>query len=129
MALTSTLEREIDAEDAPTLAALRRARLEAELQRFLPIVIDQMHPERIILFGSLANGQVHEWSDLDIAVIAETDLPFLDRLEQVFLLLEPHVGLDVLVYTPKEWDHLMATRLFIQQEIVQKGRVIYERTT
>ena len=87
-------------------AERRRARLEAELQRFLTILVDKLHPERIILFGSLANGQIHEWSDLDLVVVAETELPFLERLEQIFLRLEPHVGLDVLVYTPEEVQRL-----------------------
>lgn len=108
-------------------AEQRRARLEAELERFLAIVIDQMHPERIILFGSLVTGQVHEWSDLDLVVVAETELPFLERLRVISELLTPRVGTDVFVYTPNEWEHLRQTRLFVQEEMVQKGRVLYER--
>lgn len=127
MAVRPTIEHGTSELAAESPAARRRARLEAELQRFLPIVTEQLHPDLIILFGSLASGQVHEWSDLDLAVIAETELPFLERLEQIYLRFEPHVGLDVFVYTPKEWDELKATRLFVQQEIVQKGRVLYER--
>lgn len=127
MAVLPTIEHGTSELAAESPAARRRARLEAELQRFLPIVTEQLHPDLIILFGSLASGQVHEWSDLDLAVIAETELPFLERLEQIYLRFEPHVGLDVFVYTPKEWDELKATRLFVQQEIVQKGRVLYER--
>lgn len=126
--VVTTAEREPSQPDIPSPAEQRRVRLEAELQRFLAVVTAHMHPECIILFGSLASGQVHEWSDLDVVVIAETELPFLDRLEQIFLRLEPHVGLDVLVYTPEEWRRLRATRLFVQEEIVRKGRVLYERT-
>lgn len=108
-------------------AERRRARLEAELQRFLTVLVDQMDPERIILFGSLANGRVHEWSDLDLVVVAETELPFLERLRLISELLAPKVGTDVFVYTPDEWEHLRQTRLFAQEEMVQKGRVVYER--
>jgi predicted nucleotidyltransferase len=129
MALTTTIEQATSEPVAETPAEQRRARLESELQHFVTIVTEQMHPECIILFGSLANGRVHEWSDLDLAVIAKTELPFLDRLEQIFLHVDPHGGLDVLVYTPEEWSHLKATRLFVQQEIVEKGRVLYERTS
>jgi uncharacterized protein len=127
MAVLPTIEHGTSELAAESPDERRRARLESELQRFLPIVTEQLHPDLIILFGSLASGQVHEWSDLDLAVIAETELPFLERLEQIYLRFEPHVGLDVFVYTPKEWDDLKATRLFVQQEIVQKGRVLYER--
>jgi predicted nucleotidyltransferase len=42
--------------------------LQAELDRFVDIVSRDMNPERIVLFGSFAHGEVHEWSDLDIVV-------------------------------------------------------------
>ena len=61
-------------------ALARKAALEAELARVLPIIIDQYQPEKIILFGSLATGEVHEWSDIDLAIIKETDLNYFDRL-------------------------------------------------
>ena len=127
MAVTATIEQAPSGLAATSPAEQRRTRLEAELQRFLAIVIDQMHPERIILFGSLVTGQVHEWSDLDLVVVAETELPFLERLRVISELLTPRVGTDVFVYTPNEWEHLRQTRLFVQEEMVQKGRVLYER--
>jgi predicted nucleotidyltransferase len=86
-----------------------------------------MEPERIILFGSLASGQVHEWSDLDLAVIAETDLPFFERLRHITEWVRPTVGMDVLVYTPAEWAHLVANRRFVRDEIAAKGKVVYDR--
>ena len=54
----------------------RRAQLTSELRRFIAIVTVQMQPERIILFGSFATGHIKEWSDLDLVVVAHTDLPF-----------------------------------------------------
>ena len=42
-------------------------------------------------------------------------------------LLRPRVGLDVLVYTPEEFEQLCRERAFFQHEIVQKGQVLYER--
>lgn len=112
---------------ATSAAERRRGELQAELDRFVTIVVEQMQPERIVLFGSFAQGRVHEWSDLDIAVVAPTELPFYERLDRVFRNVQPRVGLDLLVYTPEEWDELRATRPFIQEEIVAKGRVLYER--
>ncbi len=34
--------------------------LQAELDRFVDIVSRDMNPERIVLFGSFAHGEVHE---------------------------------------------------------------------
>ena len=39
----------------------------------------------------------------------------------------PRVGVDVLVYTPREFEQLSQERAFLREEIVAKGKVIYER--
>jgi predicted nucleotidyltransferase len=108
-------------------AQARHALLERELDRWLPLLITHEQPDKVILFGSYCVGQVSEWSDLDLVIIKETKAPFLDRTRQVLELLEPQVGLDVLVYTPQEFEQLSRERAFVRQEIVAKGKVIYER--
>jgi predicted nucleotidyltransferase len=109
-------------------AAVARERLlRQELARFIEIVVQQMQSERIILFGSLATGQVAEWSDLDLVVIADTGLPFHKRLKQVLRSVRPQAGMDVLVYTPTEWTEMISQRRFVQEEILSKGQVVYER--
>ena len=109
------------------LAQLRRLALERELARWLPLLIAHERPKKIVLFGSYCTGEVKEWSDLDLVIVKETQAPFLDRTRQVLDLLEPRVGLDVLVYTPDEFDRLARERVFVRDEIVGKGKVIYER--
>jgi predicted nucleotidyltransferase len=109
-------------------AATARARLlHQELQRFITIVAQQLHPECIVLFGSVAAGQVREWSDLDLVVIADTTLPFYERIKTVLRSVRPVVGMDVLVYTPTEWEAMQRERPFIQEEILRKGKVVYAR--
>ena len=106
----------------------RRALLERELSRWLPLLIAHEQPDKIILFGSFCTGQIGEWSDLDLVIVKETTAPFLDRTRQVLELLKPRVGADVLVYTPQEFDQLCRERAFLRQEILAKGKVIYERS-
>jgi predicted nucleotidyltransferase len=59
-------------------SANRRRALERELARWLPLLIEHLQPEQILLFGSLANKQLNEWSDIDLVVIHQTKLPFLN---------------------------------------------------
>ena len=109
-------------------AEQRGLRLEEELQRMSEILIREYEPEKLILFGSVAQGEIHEWSDLDLVVIKKTDKPLLERTEEVLRLIRPKVGLDVLVYTPEELDSLVdERRVFVLDEIIYKGAVAYER--
>jgi len=101
--------------------------LQEELERCIKVLKDKYDPERIILFGSFVNDNVKRWSDIDLVIIKETNQPFLDRTKEVILLLQPRVGIDILVYTPNEFRDLCATRAFFKNEICSKGRTVYER--
>jgi len=81
--------------------------------------------KKAVLFGSLARGDVTEWSDVDLILVKETSLRFVDRIEEALTVLQPRVGLDVLVYTSEEFEQLLETSAFIQR-VVREGRVIYE---
>lgn len=105
----------------------RRALLEDELKRCIQVLCAHYAPQRILLFGSLASGNVEEWSDIDLVIIKETDRKFLDRIREVMELVRPRVGMDILVYTPQEFERLQEERLFVHKEIVAKGKVLYER--
>lgn len=115
------------ATDLEAKALERRALLEAELERCLMLLRTHYAPQRILLFGSLASEQVSEWSDIDLVIIKETDQKFLDRIREVMRLLQPRVGMDILVYTPEEFAQIQKERLFVREEIVGKGKVLYER--
>jgi len=105
----------------------RRALLEAELNRYLTLLTKHYQPQKILLFGSMAMGQIGEWSDLDLVIVKDTEKRFLDRTKEVIQLLQPRIGVDILVYTPEEFAHLSQERAFIRDEIVRKGKVLYER--
>jgi predicted nucleotidyltransferase len=108
----------------------RRKLLQEELERYLSLLKSQPDPpERILLFGSMTGdeNEVGPWSDLDLVVVQSTTLRFLDRIKALMALLQPRVGLDLLVYTPEEFEQMKAQRPFFQQEILAKGKVLYER--
>jgi predicted nucleotidyltransferase len=100
-----------------------------ELDRCLALLISGYAPDKIILFGSLATGNVQEWSDIDLVIIKETDKPFLDRTREVMRLLRPRAGIDVMVYTPKEFDEIRSSRRFFREEVMAKGKVVYDART
>ncbi|MDI3477596.1 MAG: uncharacterized protein PWQ59_1121 [Thermoanaerobacterium sp.] len=94
------------------------------MYRIVSVLIEKYDPLKIILFGSLATGNINDFSDIDLIVIKNSKKPFFERLEEVILLTMPKVGADILVYTPEEFKSTQ-DRLFIKEEVIKKGRVIY----
>lgn len=58
----------------------------------------------MILFGSQARGDAAPESDIDLIVLKETERRFLDRLQDALEAMEPDRAVDVLVYTPEEFQ-------------------------
>ena len=109
----------------------RQQKLERALQQIMGVLVDQYAPQKVILFGSMAGGDIHEWSDIDLVIVKDTPKRFLARLKEVALLCRAPVGVDYLVYTPQEFDQLASDgdNLFFRHEILEKGRVLYEQRT
>jgi len=86
-------------------------------------------PDKIILFGSYATGNADENSDLDLLVIKDTDLPRPLRTVQVRkLLYGSMVPIDLIVYTPKEIKESEKNKFSFIHDVLNTGKIIYERT-
>ena len=101
--------------------------LQAELGRMVDELKRDETVSKVIVFGSVATGEIHEWSDIDLVVVQETSLPFLERIRVLLQKLEPRVGVDLLVYTPEEFERLCRERSFFRDEILSKGKTLYEK--
>ncbi|MDY7040627.1 MAG: nucleotidyltransferase domain-containing protein [Chloroflexota bacterium] len=101
----------------------RQRRLEQELERMISLL--RAHGvQRVILFGSLARGDVRLGSDLDLIVVMDTDKRFLDRLDELYRLLDPRIAVDLLVYTPEEFARLRKTSPLVRRTVAE-GKVLY----
>lgn len=105
----------------------RQNELEKELDRITGIIINKYQPEKIVLFGSLAEDKTHEWSDIDLLITKETPKRPVDRCVELFRLLQPKVGIDLFIYTPDEYNALLKEKYSFLLNILKKGKVIYEK--
>jgi len=80
-----------------------------------------------IVFGSYATGSASRRSDVDLLLVQRTPKRFLDRYDGLYRELCAQVkgaGIDLLIYTPEELEHLR-DRPFVRR-ILSEGRIIYE---
>lgn len=77
----------------PAISVLNSS-LKNELDRILNIIIENFNPEKVILFGSMANGNFNESSDIDLVVIMPTNLRFMERLLHLAQTVKPEVPVD-----------------------------------
>jgi len=98
------------------------------LDEIVDRLVKEYGPERIILFGSHAEGIPTEESDLDLLILKETDDRPMERCMAVErLLADRRVPLDLLVYTPSEFLRMYTLGSPLVQEITEKGKVLYMR--
>lgn len=105
-------------------------RYQREIERVVIILQEHYAPDKVILFGSCGRGDFGEDSDIDLLIVKETSKRPLDRMREVYELVyspDHYLALDPLVYTPKELTQRLALGDFFIQEIMQEGRVLYER--
>jgi predicted nucleotidyltransferase len=96
------------------------------IRQFARAVAERFQPERIILFGSYAYGTPHEDSDVDILVV----MPARNQIDQavkIHLAILPPFPLDLIVRTPKNMKWRLEEGDSFLQEVVSRGKVLYEK--
>ncbi len=86
-------------------------------------------PEKIILFGSCARGDVRKWSDIDMLIVKDSDKPRRKRATEVLNVVgDIHytIPFEPVVFTPGEFER--GRDHFFIREIVNEGKTLYERS-
>jgi uncharacterized protein len=81
---------------------------------------------KAILFGSTARGEADQWSDLDLIVVADTERQFFERFKDFAGLYEVWPRLDLLVYTPAEFERLVSEENPLVLRALEEGVVVHE---
>lgn len=85
--------------------------------------------ERVVLFGSYAQGQPTEDSDVDLLVVARTALPPSQRYAAVRQLLADYpAAFDIVVKTPEEFERWRSVVNHIVYFADKYGKVLYDRS-
>lgn len=101
-------------EQDPKVAAFAREHLPQLRERFAPL--------RVIVFGSRARGDALSTSDLDLILVSPrfAAVPFLERPVRVLEALDYPGGLELLCYTPEEFE-IKRSEMGIVRVAVEEG--------
>lgn len=89
-------------------------------------IVNNYHPEKIILFGSYAAGCQDEKSDLDLLIIKDTDkLNFERDIEVLKLFRGLKIPLDILVYTNDEFNKWKNLKTSFESNVLKTGKILY----
>lgn len=90
-------------------------------------VARQFQPERIILFGSYAEGKATADSDVDLFVEMDHTHSSLQQALAIRKAIKRTFPLDLVVKTPREIRKRLQQNDFFLKAIMDNGQVIYER--
>jgi len=98
----------------------------SQIEDFGISIAREFRPHRIILFGSYADGKPTPDSDVDLLVVMPFEGRPAEKSVEIRMKLMPHFPLDILVRTPENIRHRLSMGDFFMQDILRKGRILYE---
>ncbi len=89
-------------------------------------IVEVARPQRIILFGSAARGQMGRDSDLDLLVIKGGRYNYHRLLERVYACLRGvEAAVDVVLVSPEQVKRYRDTHCMVIKPALREGREVY----
>jgi len=87
-------------------------------------IINQYSPDKIMLFGSLANRMSTSKNDIDLCIVIDT--PDKRRMvADMYYTIESEKPIDILIYTPDEWEACINDNVSFAYKINTEGVTLY----
>jgi predicted nucleotidyltransferase len=98
------------------------------IQSIVDRIVKNYGPDKIILFGSFAQGTQNENSDVDLLIVKDSKLPRHRRGREVRKLLYGIlVPMDIIVFTNKEIEEDRNLKFSFVYEVLKTGKVLYAK--
>ena len=96
-----------------------------KIKKFCRQIGEQFGAEKVILFGSHAQGNVTADSDVDLLVIGPFKGRNVDKSVEIRMKLRPKFPVDILIRTPEKVQQRIEMGDCFMREILEKGKVLY----
>jgi HEPN domain-containing protein/predicted nucleotidyltransferase len=97
----------------------------ALLGRIVSRVVRACSPERVILFGSAARGEMHGDSDVDLLVVKAGDERPIQVAQAIYRELKGEVPVDVVVTSPEQLERFGRMPGLVYHDALAEGKVLY----
>jgi len=106
---------------------ISKDQFDKEIQNIVRQLVRLYKPEKVILFGSLAKGELNQGTDIDLFII-KSDVPELgvDRIRQLDALIKYRLATDFIVYRPEELEQRLKLGDPFVKSILEEGKVLYD---
>ncbi len=88
-------------------------------KRFAKKIGKAYAPEKILLFGSRARGDNFKKSDFDFIIVSRkfSNIPFFQRLSEMYDYWDESVDIEAICYTPEEFETKAKQRGIVRKAI------------
>lgn len=91
-------------------------------------IVTNYLPDKVILFGSLANDETANAKDIDLILIKNTNKPkHLRSVDLYKKLMHTKVPIDILVYTPLEYENEISNKYSFLNKALLQSKVLYDK--
>jgi predicted nucleotidyltransferase len=97
-----------------------------EIERFGRRIGEEFGAEKVVLFGSYAQGTATVDSDVDLLVIGSFEGRGVDKSVEIRMKLRPSFPVDIIVRTPEKLRQRLEMGDDFIRQILQEGKVLYE---
>lgn len=108
---------------------IRRANIapHGELEPIVQRIVETIHPEKIVLFGSAARGGTRPPGDLDLLVIKSGNYHHIEMAQRIYAALgRRKTAVDVTVATPREVEDYGDQYCLVLYPAIHEGRIVYD---
>jgi len=96
------------------------------IRRYVTEIVREFHPERVILFGSHADGSPRKDSDVDLLVVMPHSVPAVEQAARIRRKLPAGFPLDLIVRSPRMVRKRLQMGDDFLRGILEHGKVLHE---
>lgn len=99
------------------------------VDRVVDAIVEDVRPEKIIIFGSVANRTARPDSDVDMLIVMDTDKRPVERsfaIERALFSRNLLIDRDIIVVTPAEFEDRVDDEYSFVHHAFKTGVVAYE---